>query len=197
MIGVDVAKRNGFTRLGRLSTTRVDVDEGVLFVGSYRGIDIRICGCPWQESNKHVCCTVNDGKDKQKIIMTIDLEYEHALSRGKSVNFYSVAYVSVDHKYQGFGIAPKIYSKLLKSIPIGIVSGDTQSVGGQSIWKKLLDERSVSVLAFRTPRSLREVEIDGKGRINADDPNVNIWDEYAPDEHIKPWRLVAFNEGNI
>lgn len=196
MIGVEVAKRNGFTRLGRLSP-RISECEDIVFVGSYRGIEIHMDGCPREESNKHVCCTVNDGKNKPKIIMTIDLEYEYALSRRKSVPFYSVAYVSVDQKYQGFGIAPKIYGKLLRSIPIGIVSGDSQSVGGQGIWKNLLNERSVSIMAFRTPRSLREVEIEDTGRINADDPNVNIWDKYAPDEHTKPWRLVAFNEGNI
>lgn len=193
MVGVEVAKRNSFTKLGRLDLSRAWTDE-VRHIGRIRGVDIHISASGWND--RHVVCSIDDGGRHPKIVMTIDMEFESSLSR-KSTPFYSVAYTAVDYSFQGFGIAPKIYREILRRVNMGIVSGDSQSAGGQGIWKKLIAEKSVSVLTFRTHRSLREVELDDFGRVNADDPSVNIWDQYAPDEDTKPWRLVAFNENRI
>ncbi len=193
MIGVEVPKRNSFTKLGRLNLSRACSSE-VRHIGSIRGVDVHISASGWND--RHVVCSIDDGGRHPKIVMTIDMEYECSLSRN-STPFYSVAYAAVDSSFQGFGIAPKIYSEILRRVKMGIISGDSQSAGGQGIWKKLIADKSVSVLTFRTPRSLREVELDDFGRVNSDDPSVNIWDKYAPDEGTKPWRLVAFNENRI
>lgn len=81
---------------------------------------------------------------KHKVVMELTLRTDRPA--------YEVTMVSVDRKYQGFGLAPWAYSVLLNKYPTMIIqSGKMQSPGGRYIWAELSKRDDVRLYAL-TPR---------------------------------------------
>ena len=67
------------------------------------------------------------------------------LSRVGRSKAYHVDITIMDKKYQGQGLAPKLYRHLLKNLDIVLQAGSAQSDGGRQLWNKLCKYRDVSV----------------------------------------------------
>ena len=124
----------------------------------------------------------------EEIVMRIDLEEEYKNKAPEQ--FYSVNMVEVARQFTGQGLAPKVYRAIMRATGIKIISGSSQSEGGQSIWNKLILAKGMRLIAYRhtrnIPRCLREVEFDDTiGQVRADD--INLWS----DSEYNNWRLVA------
>jgi len=124
----------------------------------------------------------------EEIVMRIDLEEEY--KRKAPEEFYSVNMVEVARQFTGQGLAPKVYRAIMRSTGIKIISGSSQSKGGQSIWRQLMSAKGMRLMAYRhtrnIPRCLREVEpCEDTGDIRAD--SINLWS----DSEYNNWRLVA------
>ena len=85
--------------------------------------------------------------------------------REQRENVYAVEMVRVDSKYQGFGLANKVYKKLMDKYGISLITDEYQTPGGQHIWYKMFETKGIQVHAVkgngkRTPRVLHEVKRD-------------------------------------
>jgi GNAT superfamily N-acetyltransferase len=94
------------------------------------------------------------GMVKRAMIVTIvpDEEYDAA---------YTIDMVSVDSEYQGMGLAPKVYRKLLKRLPKLLLKAATiQSPGGRYIWYTLAKYRDIDVYAMTPTGRYHGIELD-------------------------------------
>lgn len=72
---------------------------------------------------------------------------------------YAITMVQTDSRFGGFKLAPKVYSKLVKSGGINLTTDKLQSPGGQYIWSQLVGIEGVQVAGYncsmtRRPRVL-------------------------------------------
>ena len=85
--------------------------------------------------------------------------------RNHRENMFAIEMVRVDSKFQGFGLANKVYKKLMDKFGISLITDEYQSSGGQHIWYKMFETKGVQIRAIngtgkRTPRVLHEVRQD-------------------------------------
>lgn len=86
-------------------------------------------------------CNINSA-GKQKLVMEI------SLSRIAKRSSWHVNLARLDHRYSGQNIAPRVYYRLIKSMPEFILeAGHLQSQGGRNIWAKLAKQKGVYVFA--------------------------------------------------
>lgn len=64
------------------------------------------------------------------------------------VKVYHPDYTQLDSEYQGMGLMPCIYKKVMKTFGIKLVSGDGQSPGSVKLWYKLAGLRGVCVDSY-------------------------------------------------
>jgi len=92
-------------------------------------------------------------KNRPKIVM------ELLLSKSKNKNSWHVDYTRVDNLYQGQGLAPKMYRKLLKKMPgLMLEAGNLQSAGGRGIWAEL--GRMNDIWVFGKTKRSQPFELD-------------------------------------
>ena len=78
---------------------------------------------------------------------------------------FTIEMVSTDNAYQGWGIAPKVYRKLLKKKPdLLLRAGTVQSPGGRYIWYNLAKDPDIIVFARAQNGRIYEVEADDELR---------------------------------
>lgn len=73
------------------------------------------------------------------------LAMEISLSRSYT-GAYHVDMVRTDRKYRGFGIAPKVYAKIIKVFGLTLQAGTCQSPGGRYIWNTLANITGISII---------------------------------------------------
>ena len=117
--------------------------------------------------------------------------------REQRENLYAVEMVRVDSKYQGFGLANRVYKKLMDKLGISMITDEYQTPGGQHIWCKLFETKGVQVHAVkgngkRTPRVLHEVKRDDvSSRLQVE--GADAWSETASNR----WSFVACSTKSI
>ena len=90
-------------------------------------------------------------------------------------NIYEVGYTRINRMFQGFDLAPRVYSEIIKSLGITIQSGQTQSPGGRSIWVRLNKMPGVVVVgAVGTKQSTIEL-VDSDDGTELSSPNRSIY----------------------
>lgn len=95
-------------------------------------------------------------RNKTRRIMQITLTYT---KRGS----YTVEMVSIDRKYQGHGIAPRIYRYIMRKFGIVLEAGSQQSPGGRSVWAALSKMTRITMHAIDSKFNFYDVEaIDGE-----------------------------------
>jgi len=112
-------------------------------------------------------------------------------------NLYAVEMVRVDSKYQGFGLANRVYKKLMDKLGISMITDEYQTPGGQHIWCKLFETKGVQVHAVkgngkRTPRVLHEVvrdDVSSKLQVEGAD----AWSETTSNR----WSFIACSTKGI
>lgn len=88
-------------------------------------------------------------KRVMSLILVPDLRYTSA---------FTIAMVSVDSEYQGFGIAPKVYRAVLKALPkLLLRAGTTQSPGGRYIWYSLSKFSDINLYAMTSSGRYHDV----------------------------------------
>ena len=117
--------------------------------------------------------------------------------REQRENMYAIEMVRVDSKYQGFGLANKVYKKLMDKYGITLITDEYQTPGGQHIWCKLFETKGVQVHAIkgngkRAPSVLHEVERDDIS-VRLQVKNANAWSD-APSNN---WSFVACSTKGI
>jgi hypothetical protein len=120
--------------------------------------------------------------------METTLVKERSLFRRKT---YGTQITKIDDRYKGYDLAPKLYAFLLRTLPnFMLVSGESHSVGGRSIWNRLCNESGISVYAVN-PRTKEyyPCEYGDEGEVESE---VAI---YASDDK-NPYRLYAIANNN-
>jgi len=59
---------------------------------------------------------------------------------------YHVDMVRTDRLYRGFGIAPKVYAKVIKKLGLTLQAGESQSPGGRYIWNTLASIAGINII---------------------------------------------------
>ena len=103
--------------------------------------------------------------DRAKRAMTITLTYERKA--------WHVDIVSVDDKYKGFGLAPKVYRHLMRKLGIVMQCGKMQSPGGRYIWATLASMPGVFMQALDYRNNMYDVEAED-GELYSDE--VELYD---------------------
>ena len=117
--------------------------------------------------------------------------------RNHRENMFAVEMVRVDSKYQGFGLANKVYKKLMDDFGISLITDKYQSPGGQHIWYKMFETKGVQIHAIkgtgkRTPRILHEVRQDDvSSRLQVE--GADAWSEAETNQ----WAFVACSTKGI
>jgi len=117
--------------------------------------------------------------------------------RNHRENMYAVEMVRVDSKYQGFGLANRVYKKLMDKFGISLITDEYQSPGGQHIWYKMFETKGVQIHAIkgtgkRTPRVLHEVRQDDVSpRLQVE--GADAWSEAETNQ----WAFVACSTKGI
>lgn len=107
-------------------------------------------------------------------------------------NVHAVSMVRIDPKFQGFGLAPKVYEKIIKETNISLATDECQTPGGQYIWSQLVGKRGIEIAAFksklrRAPRVLHPV-VRG-----SDVSRVEVCGEYVwGSEGKNDWGFVMY-----
>jgi predicted GNAT family acetyltransferase len=135
---ISLSKKN--IRLGYFKPEEANNDYGCEYVHVKRcyhlGIDI------WMDSTsdtstievEFVCMYTN------KRIMEMTLSKVNRKSKA-----YHVDITKMDSKYQGKGLAPKLYRQLLKSTGIILKAGECQSAGGRYVWNVMAGYHDLTV----------------------------------------------------
>jgi len=122
----------------------VHIEQDSEFVGKTTGLSV-YCGLNYDGDD--IWAEALDKKQSQKGL------YRRAMYLGLSKDkdydtAYTIDMVSVDNAYQGWGIAPKVYRKLLKAKPdLLLRAGTVQSPGGRYIWYNLAQFEDIVVFA--------------------------------------------------
>ena len=117
--------------------------------------------------------------------------------RNHRENMFAVEMVRVDSKYQGFGLANKVYKKLMDKFGISLITDEYQTPGGQYIWYKMFETKGVQIHAIkgngkRTPRILHEVRQDDlSSRLQVE--GADAWSEAETNR----WAFVACSTKGI
>ena len=88
---------------------------------------------------------------------------------------YEIAMVQIDSKYQGFGLAPKIYRYLMKKIGVTLKAGTQQSYGGRSIWNDLAAYKDVQVVGKKN-KDCYDMEAGEEREMTTGIKGVNCYD---------------------
>jgi len=151
MTRIDYPKKH---RLGHFYPRHTGYEK----VGSYRGLQI------WGDFDDDECIlleVVSPSPIKNKYVRTMTID----LSRSQyGDQVWEVGTTVISTAYQGFGLAPKIYRYLMKKMGITLQAGNSQSIGGRSIWHSLSKFDDVIILGkrFRKPLMVLEADEDEK-----------------------------------
>lgn len=99
------------------------------------------------------------------------------------VKVYHPDYTQLNSEYQGMGLMPHIYKKVMKTFGIKLVSGDGQSPGSVKLWYKLAGLRGVQMHSYLPHNGWSQCKQDHRVR----EVTTGVW---APYEHDRA-RCVA------
>lgn len=110
---------------------------------------------------------------------------------------YAVSMVRVDPKFQGHGVAPKLYASLIKNSNISLVTDQGQTPGGQYIWNTLVQDKGIQIAAYnskltRAPRTLHPVR-QGVHESRLEVVGYNAWSQV---EGSNNWGFVMSKSPN-
>jgi hypothetical protein len=116
-------------------------------------------------------------KSNKKVVMACQ-------GSNKYTGLFCIERIGVVKSHRGMQLPIKLYSFLIKKLNYRIVSDITQSVGGRSIWEKLMKVPGIDVVGYNT-RSKQTFQIDPEQPYNNDVWSSEIDDEIADFEHEK------------
>ena len=184
MFLANTAKRHSLGKIkegGEISPENRVCKIGVLDLYCYQYVDYDLLGRKngmWLELVQHG----TGNKAQRAMFLTL---------REQRENVYAVEMVRVDSKYQGFGLANKVYKKLMDKYGISLITDEYQTPGGQHIWYKMFETKGIQVHAVkgngkRTPRVLHEVKRDDiSSRLQVE--GADAWSEAETNQ----WAFVA------
>lgn len=110
---------------------------------------------------------------------------------------HAVSMVRIDPKFQGFGLAPKVYEKIIKETNIALSTDECQTPGGQYIWTKLLERKGIDIAAFnsklqRAPKVLHPVQ-QGTTQNRIEVIGHKAWGEVGENN----WGFVMFKSEKV
>ena len=163
---------------GRQKLGSFKPDSQYARIGSYKGLGVWMAK-GYEYMSVRVCCEKRSNlarlfgnKANYDCVMSIHLEKSRARLFKES---YEIAMVQIDSKYQGFGLAPKIYRYLMKKIGLTLKAGTQQSYGGRSIWNDLAAYKDVQVVGKKN-KDCYDMEA-GEGReMSTGIKGVNCYD---------------------
>jgi len=148
---IDYTKQH---KLGRFNPNSEWTDEYAR-VGAVRGLDCDV----WVEGedgdeyiNIEVVQRWNENRQGYQRVMEIQLT--------RKKNSYIVDLARIDSKFQGFGIAPRIYKYLLRKLGIILQAGEMQSPGGRSIWARMASMSGIDMFALDSRGNHYDVEAE-------------------------------------
>jgi hypothetical protein len=148
-------------RLATISARHLPKDELVATLGS-GAVQIYMKDCDFEAeegenfSGKWVV-VVRTSETSTRYQQIMDMQLREVFP-----GMYAITMVQTDSRFGGFNLAPKVYSKLVKSGGINLMTDKLQSPGGQYIWSQLLESKGVQVAGYncsmtRRPQVLHEV----------------------------------------
>ena len=163
---------------GRQKLGAFQPDSQYKRIGSYKGLSVWLSAGHGYMSVK-VCCEKRSNiarlfgnKAKQDCVMSVHLEKSRARLFKES---YEISMVQIDSKYQGFGLAPKIYRYLMKKIGITLKAGTQQSLGGRFIWNELAKYKDVQVVGKKN-KECYDMEAGEEREMSTGIDGVNCYD---------------------
>lgn len=90
------------------------------------------------------------------------------------IKVYHPDYTQLDSEYQGMGLMPHIYKKVMQTFGIKMVSGDGQSPGSVKLWYKLAGLRGVEMHNYLPYYGWAPVKRNHKAR----EITTEYWDPY-------------------
>lgn len=106
-------------------------------------------------------------------IMTLDLEQSRSRVFKKS---FEVSMVNIDGRYQGFGLAAKVYRYLMKKTGVTLKAGSQQSIGGRAVWNELAKYKDVQVVGKKDSSGLIDMEAGEDREMTTGIDGVNCYD---------------------
>lgn len=73
---------------------------------------------------------------------------------------FHVDMARIDTKFQGFGIAPKLYRFVIRKLGIVLQAGSSQSPGGRSVWARMAKMSGIKLVAKDGHNKFYDVEYD-------------------------------------
>jgi len=124
------------------------------------GVVTNVAGCDaWVEGENgddqiavEIVSRLNKNRRGYQRVMEITLS--------KYKDSYHVELARIDSKYQGHGIAPKVYKYLMRKLGIILKAGNQQSPGGRYIWAKMASMAGLDVFALDGRGNYYDVEVD-------------------------------------
>jgi len=150
-------------------------------IGSYRGLSV------WMAKGfgvTHIEVCSEKDKDLGRLF---GRETKSNLTRVMSIHLtksrarlfkdsYEVSMVIIDSKYQGYGLAPKIYRYLMKKVGITLKAGNCQSYGGRSIWNELANYKDVEVVGSKSGYGVMDMESGDEREMSTGIDGVQCYD---------------------
>jgi hypothetical protein len=129
-------------------------NEDYKLVGKYKGLYIWVDDNEGKFLQMEICTDNNSlgylfGRKSKSYNRVMLLDLEKSRSR-LFKNSYEISMVAIDGRYQGFGLAAKIYRYLMKKTGITLKAGSHQSIGGRAIWNDLAAYKDVQVVGKRS-----------------------------------------------
>ena len=154
-------------------------DEDHKLVGKYKGLYIWVDDNEGQFLQMEICTDNNSisrlfGRKSKSYnrVMVLDLDR----SRSKLFkNSYEISMVAIDARYQGFGLAAKIYRYLMKKTGITLKAGTQQSIGGRAIWNDLAKYKDVQVVGKKN-KDCYDMEASEEREMTTGIKGVNCYD---------------------
>jgi hypothetical protein len=155
-----VAELDKTESLGTIEVSKLSVDSYISTVGK-----VHIFAKPTQFQSRKTPEECEDGLWVEAVQDTTGPEANRVMwmQLTKEINeTYAVSMVRVDPKFQGYGVAPKLYASLIKNSNISLVTDQGQTEGGQYIWNTLVQDKGIQIAAYnskliRAPRTLHPV----------------------------------------
>lgn len=93
------------------------------------------------------------------------------ISLSKQKGSYIVDMARIDSRFQGHGIAPKIYKSIIKKLGIILQAGEMQSPGGRSIWARMANMKGIELFALDSRGKYYDVDVD-ENELMSDDERL-------------------------
>lgn len=141
----------------------VDVNDG-------KFLEIEVCLNRKHSNSRDPLGTKKKSYDR---VMTLDLVQSRSRVFKKP---FEVSMVIIDGRYQGFGLAAKVYRYLIKKTGLTLQAGRCQSIGGRSIWNELAKYKDVQVVGKKDSSGLIDMEAGEDREISTGITGVNCYD---------------------